>query len=262
MSDYNTQVVFGGGAPSGHLGIIIPYRDRQAHLAELLPQLEKFFIEHRRKAPQRVSVLIVEQQGDRDFNSGKLKNVGFALLRDSVDYVCFHDVDYVPLRADYRDPRTGWALLISKGAEVVNDPRGFSIAHDMSRLSGGAILFARDAFQQVNGYSNGYWGWGFEDEDLRRRCHALRIPFARRSGRYRALPHETNGAYLRGGKIEPTPAHLKNKALLDGRWAIEAQALSAMKSDGLASLEFSIVSRAPIGEKTAAFAAEKVIVSI
>jgi hypothetical protein len=30
-----------------------------------------------------------------------MKNVGFMLLRERIDYVCFHDVDYLPIWADY-----------------------------------------------------------------------------------------------------------------------------------------------------------------
>ena len=57
---------------------------------------------------------------------------GYELLRDSIDYACFHDVDYVPQRADYRDPQRGWVHLASKGAEVTLDPRGFSITPSRS----------------------------------------------------------------------------------------------------------------------------------
>ena len=31
---------------------------------------------------------------------------------------------------------------------------------------GGVTIFPIDAFKKVNGYSNEYWGWGFEDDDL------------------------------------------------------------------------------------------------
>lgn len=39
-----------------------------------------------------------------------------------------------------------------------------------ARFFGGAALVSSELFQAVNGYSNGYWGWGGEDDDL-----ALRI---------------------------------------------------------------------------------------
>jgi len=35
---------------------------------------------------------------------------------------------------------------------------------------GGAVLFSKKHFQEVNGYSNEYWGIGYEDFDLLLRC--------------------------------------------------------------------------------------------
>jgi hypothetical protein len=31
---------------------------------------------------------------------------------------------------------------------------------------GGCVLFTKEQFEKVNGYSNGYWNWGMEDDDL------------------------------------------------------------------------------------------------
>jgi N-terminal domain of galactosyltransferase/N-terminal region of glycosyl transferase group 7 len=262
VNGYNTQVVFGLEPRGGHLGIIVPYRNRPAHLAELIPRLVTFLAEHRHRAPTRTTLIVVEQAGDKDFNIAKLKNVGYVMLRDQVDYVCFHDVDYVPQRADYRDPGVGWAHLVSRGAEVVTDPRGFSIAHNKENFTGGVVLFSKQAFEQVNGYSNDYWGWGFEDEDLRMRCQTLRIPFNRRNGRYRLLEHMHNGANLIDGKIELSPSHVRNKALLDSRWSLRAHATSAIKADGLSSLDYAVVSKADLDGGNATFTARKVTVSI
>ena len=34
------------------------------------------------------------------------------------------------------------------------------------RFCGGALLLTRRLFAAANGYSNGYWGWGGEDDDF------------------------------------------------------------------------------------------------
>jgi predicted glycosyltransferase involved in capsule biosynthesis len=35
---------------------------------------------------------------------------------------------------------------------------------------GGVTLFPTKIFEKINGYSNKYWGWGYEDDDLFHRC--------------------------------------------------------------------------------------------
>ena len=33
-------------------------------------------------------------------------------------------------------------------------------------MFGGATLFTPDEFRRMNGYSDEYWGWGGEDDDM------------------------------------------------------------------------------------------------
>jgi hypothetical protein len=42
---------------------------------------------------------------------------------------------------------------------------------------GGITLFPSESFEKINGFSNLYWGWGFEDDDLRYRCIKNDVPF-------------------------------------------------------------------------------------
>ena len=41
---------------------------------------------------------------------------------------------------------------------------------------GGVTLFPKEDFELINGYSNQYWGWGFEDDDLFWRCLDAGLP--------------------------------------------------------------------------------------
>ncbi len=276
MSTYATTQVASLGTDSSagkRMGVVVPYRDRAAHLAEFLPSLQKFLADNPHKAPGRTIVMIVEQQAGGEFNRGKLKNIGYALLRDAIDYVCFHDVDYCPSRADYRDPQQGWVHLASRGAEVTADPRGFSITHDMSRFTGGAVLFTKEAYERINGFSNQYWGWGFEDADLNGRCLVRQIPFARRSGRFKTLAHENEGFDVAGRTVSPSASHIKNKRQFESRFGVEPAydpniarpenvGRSLMESDGLSHLKYTLLARETLVDARPAFFAEKVVVGV
>ena len=41
---------------------------------------------------------------------------------------------------------------------------------------GGVTLFNKEHFNWINGFSNKYWGWGFEDDDLLYRCRKGGVP--------------------------------------------------------------------------------------
>ena len=47
----------------------------------------------------------------------------------------------------------------------------FTAAHRLpySYLVGGVFSISKDHFIRVNGYSNLYWGWGGEDDDMAHR---------------------------------------------------------------------------------------------
>ncbi|MDC7785503.1 galactosyltransferase-related protein [Rhodoplanes sp. TEM] len=265
MVSYQASVGLGddNAVAGGHLGVVVPFRDRNAHLAEFLPVLQRYLREHRSKAPARTSLLVVEQEPGREFNIAKLKNIGYVLLRDRIDAVCFHDVDYCPVRVDYRCPKRGGVHLVGRGAETVVDPRGFAVSHDMAAFMGGVVAFAKEGFERVNGYSNDYWGWGYEDTDLAARCEITGVPLTRRNGRFRLLPHPNKGYDLAAGQVAPTASHLRNKALFEQRFAArEATDPASLAADGLSTLDFAVLTRATLAEAAPGFQAEKVTVSI
>jgi hypothetical protein len=43
-------------------------------------------------------------------------------------------------------------------------------------LVGGVLAMRTEHFQLLNGYSNLYWGWGAEDDDMAYRCVCLHFP--------------------------------------------------------------------------------------
>lgn len=79
-------------------------------------------------------------------------------------------------------------------------PRHFSILvdhHDYRTeypiLVGGAIVYSPQHFIKVNGYSNMYWGWGAEDDDMYYRLKKTKVSFSRPTvnTRYVMLRHAT-----------------------------------------------------------------------
>ena len=144
------------------LGICIPYRDREYHLKMLVPHLTKFL--NKKGIPH--SFYIAHQVDDKLFNRGTMKNIAAEhALNDGCDYIAWHDVDMLPENdsCDYSYPEkypTHIATAVSKYKYKLNYEQYF----------GGVVLFNKEHIQKTNGYSNDYWDWGMEDDDLFWRC--------------------------------------------------------------------------------------------
>ncbi len=138
------------------LTIVIPFRDREAHLKELLPPLTARLAEQ----GVRYRILVVEQEPGRSFNRGKLINVGFHHAQADSDYYCIHDVDAIPVVADYRCPSQPLRLVTRLLS--TNRPESICPTHYFS----GAISVLKEQVFAVNGFSNEYWGWGKEDDEF------------------------------------------------------------------------------------------------
>ena len=63
---------------------------------------------------------VVQQEHGLEFNRGLMKNIGYSLSKNACDYICFHDVDYLPIWADYSEPN-GFAPIVWYGAEQNTD---------------------------------------------------------------------------------------------------------------------------------------------
>ncbi len=134
---------------------------------------------------QRIAhdVFVIEQAcREQPFNRGKLFNVGVTQTTDH-DYFCFHDVDMLPEseRCDYS--------YASAPTHLSAYCSQFEYKLPYQGIFGGVTLFNLRDFISVNGFSNGYWGWGGEDDDLRVRCEQRGLTVRRRLGRYTSLPH-------------------------------------------------------------------------
>jgi hypothetical protein len=91
-----------------------------------------------------------------------LLNIGFKYaLENKCDYVVFHDIDMLPIDVDYSysDHPVHLATNFKDKKRELFDT-----------YFGGVTLFPINEFRRINGYSNKYWGWGYEDDDLLLRC--------------------------------------------------------------------------------------------
>jgi beta-1,4-galactosyltransferase 1 len=156
------------------LNIIIPYRDREEHLSIFIKDIANFI-----KFDYKITV--VEQLNDKLFNRAKLLNIGFDINKEN-GYFCFHDVDMIPIEADYSYP--------DEPIHMATNCSQFGLRLPYDGYYGGVNLFNKEDFIKVNGYSNEYWGWGAEDDDLLNRVIKFGFKLNRRRGVYQSLEHQ------------------------------------------------------------------------
>lgn len=161
--------------------IIIPYRNRASNLEIFIPHINDSL----QKQNIPYSIVIVEQSDHRPFNRGLLSNAGFKFLSSDYDYICIHDVDIIGETFDY-----SYSEHITHLAARQRD-RDYTEWYD--GCIGGATLFPTKTFASINGFSNKYWGWGCEDDDLRIRCAANQFLVTRRQCKYYQLFHSKSG---------------------------------------------------------------------
>lgn len=180
------------------LAIIIPYRDRAEHLGRLLPHLVDWFAAGGDPLPR----IWVSQQADGlPFNRGGLLNAAFVAAETEADTFCFHDVDFLPLEADYSPPEVPTRIIWWGIHERPLRPARPGLSIRAGRVGLGTVtLFLGSHFRRVNGYSNRYFGWGFEDSDLYERCLLKRLRTGQRDGRFLPLDHDNAGFTDHGDK--------------------------------------------------------------
>ena len=161
--------------PTSTVAVIVPFRNRESFLPRFLARYHSLL----RRQKLRYRIFVVEQAGatTQPFNRAKLLNIGAVeavrtvpgdLLsdptKDPLSRVCFafNDIDLIA-RSDatpYWCPTTRDPHHLS----VVVDTHGKKCVY--SEIFGGATVMTVEQLAAVNGYSNMYWGWGGEDDDL------------------------------------------------------------------------------------------------
>lgn len=150
------------------VGIIIPYRNREEHLDVFLKRMTRYLKNNKIK----YEIIIVNQDDAKLFNRGMLLNIGFKYAESlECDYVVFHDVDMIPANVDYSYSDVPLHLA----TDLIDQKTHKTSKETFEEYFGGVTLFPMRDFREVNGYSNKYWGWGYEDTDLLLRCKKKNI---------------------------------------------------------------------------------------
>lgn len=156
------------------LGVIVPYRNRTEHLEEFLPAIETYLS---RKGIEYV-VIVVEQDDGKAFNRGMLCNIGFKeAKKHRCNYVVFHDVDMIPMNVDYS--------FSEHPIHLATDELPFD------SYFGGITIFPTEVFSRINGFSNRYWGWGYEDDDLLYRCTVKEVPLVHKEVKVKSIEEDS-----------------------------------------------------------------------
>ncbi|XP_064409544.1 beta-1,4-galactosyltransferase 1-like [Latimeria chalumnae] len=202
------------------VAIIIPFRNREHHLKYWLKYLHPIL----QRQQLDYTVYIINQYGDQTFNRGKLLNTGYKEALKERDYDCFifSDVDVVPMddRKIYRcydQPRHLGAY---------SDKHDFKVFY--STHFGGVNALSKEQFSKVNGFSNIYWGWGSEDDDIYKRIISKGMKVIRDDssiGKCRMIPHERD----------------KNNEENPKRRKLFHQARTRLDTDGLSSLKYKVI---------------------
>ncbi|CAF1619962.1 unnamed protein product [Adineta ricciae] len=166
------------------VAIIIPYRDRFEHLVTLLyylhPLLQRQELDYK--------IYVSEQTGNGTYNKAVLMNAAFIHASSEYDFQCFvfHDVDLIP-----EDDRNMYSCpIFPRHMSVAVNEMNYKLTYE--ELIGGVFNIRMEHFLAVNGYSNLYWGWGAEDDDLFYRLKEISLKIIRPPSsiaRYRMLQH-------------------------------------------------------------------------
>ncbi|CAG9829016.1 unnamed protein product [Diabrotica balteata] len=201
------------------LAIVVPFRNRETHLSIFLRHMHPFL----RHQQLDYTIFVIEQQGEKPFNRGMLMNIGFeqAMSMSQFDCFIFHDVDLLP-----EDDRNLYVCS--------SQPKHMSVAVNVFKyklpyknIFGGVTALTTQQITLVNGFSNLFWGWGGEDDDMFNRVKAHQLDVIRynpKIARYKMLRHQ---------KATPNPQ--RYKLLEEGK--------KKFTKDGLNTLHYEVLQK-------------------
>lgn len=145
------------------LVFIVPYRNRQFHKTHFLKYME-YILEDYKK--DDYEILIVNQNDNRLFNRGAMKNFGFIYVKQKYPdtykniTLIFNDIDTIPAEKNLLDYKT-----------TTGNIKHF---YGFDFCLGGIFSITAGDFEKINGFPN-YWTWGLEDNTIYYRANSNNI---------------------------------------------------------------------------------------
>lgn len=205
------------------VAIIVPIRNRTEHLNVFLRYMHPFL-----QRQQLNYVIIVVEQSERwPFNRGMLMNIGFReaqLLHGKYQCVILHDVDMLPEHDGnpYTCPTDGQPRQMAFSINHWNDYNSIPWS-----FFGAVSAISANDFQLINGYSNAFWGWGGEDDQLFQRTRSQNLTLVRAfDGNVSQVVHYKTMSHP---KATPNPDRM---SLINEGW-------TKFKMDGLIDLRYT-----------------------
>lgn len=204
--------------------ILIPYRDRKEHLDYFIKNAWPLIDEH----VNNPKLVILEQEEGKQFNRGKLLNVGFKEYENQTKYFITHDVDVIPKKEALR-------IYNDINSDIIRimNPHKYSL--------GCITKISNDSINKINGFPNHIWGWGIEDRALFYRAKIFNVSMNdmyNHKHEFTFLYHKSNAHMYTNEKknISDTENHIFNHVNYD------EQIKHIMKS-GLNNLDYTIIDR-------------------
>lgn len=207
--------------PRSKVAIIIPFRNRTSHLETLLYHLHPLL----QRQQICYSIYVIEQYGEDIFNKGVLMNAGALesmIQHPDVECFIFHDVDLIP-----EDDRNLYNCPIESPRHMSHLVDKYQYKLPYKTLVGGVLAISKAHFQLINGYSNVYFGWGAEDDDMAKRIIAKNLHIERPRmgvGRYHMIKHDPR---------EKSPKKIRK--------FLKSKAMKRQHQDGLSSVRYEII---------------------
>ena len=209
---------------NNNLSIIIPIRDRDLQLMSLIDQLHEILTYQKFD----FKFCIFEQANcSIAFNKGKLINSAVSELEKSSDleHLLINDVDIYPKSLD---------SIMFECTSDVHHYYGFT------HCLGGFFTIEYSLFKRANGFSNDFWGWGWEDVDFQNRILAIggtidRSQFTKRGVTDKVVDTMDPDGHKKSNK--------SNKRLAIGKNQMYTKDINILQTDGLSNCEYTIVDK-------------------